>query len=208
MQSSVGVTFRALLMLACVIGIPAIALSGTSWSELLKKFQKIEMPAILNLASASAPVKSDQATKADRNVCPTGQDQNVGFTGQNQNVGPTGQIQSGGSLADMPPRTSPATVRTNTAEANLLANAEIPPGIHDIENKLQRFGATYYVLEAWGSDQQLFRFYCKMAVGGNADYTHCFEATDADPLQAMLHVLKQVEAWREGEGLPKAPARV
>jgi hypothetical protein len=199
MQSSAGVTFRALLMLACVIGIPAIALSGTSWSELLKKFQKIEMPAVLNLASAPAPGKSDEAPKADRNVGPTG---------QIQNVGPTGQNRLGGPLADTPSRAPEATARTQIAAANSEANAEIPSGIHDIENKLQKFGATYYVLEAWGSDQQLFRFYCKMAVGGNADYTHCFEATDSDPLQAMLHVLKQVEAWREGEGLPKAPARV
>jgi hypothetical protein len=37
-----------------------------------------------------------------------------------------------------------------------------------------------------------------MAVGGNTNYTRCFESTDADPLAAMSAVLKQVEEWRGG----------
>ena len=37
----------------------------------------------------------------------------------------------------------------------------------------------------------------KMAVAGSADYVHCFEATHADPLQAMQQVLRQVETWRD-----------
>ena len=178
MQSSAAVTLRAFLMLACVVGIPALALSGTSWSEFLKKFQNIEVPAILNLASTSAPATSDETSR----VSP-----------------PSLAVKS----PTPPPEASPA----RSPEAISGANPEIPAGIHDIENRLQRFGATYYVLEAWGSEQQLFRFFCKMAVGGNADFTHCFEATDADPVQAMQQVLKQVEAWREGEGLSKAPSR-
>jgi hypothetical protein len=44
----------------------------------------------------------------------------------------------------------------------------------------------------------MYRFYCKMAVGGSAQYTRCFEATHADPLQAMVQVLRQVETWRDG----------
>jgi hypothetical protein len=46
----------------------------------------------------------------------------------------------------------------------------------------------------------MYRFYCKMAVGGSAHYTRCFEATHADPVQAMGQVLGQVEAWRGGTG--------
>jgi hypothetical protein len=38
-----------------------------------------------------------------------------------------------------------------------------------------------------------------MAVAGNADYVHCFEATHSDPLRAMQQVLQQVETWREGQ---------
>ncbi len=54
------------------------------------------------------------------------------------------------------------------------------------------------MLESWGSREQLYRFYCKVAVGGNPNYTHYFEATGSDPLAAMADVLGQVEAWRAG----------
>lgn len=68
-----------------------------------------------------------------------------------------------------------------------------------IQQRLQQLGATYYLLETWGSDRNLYRFYCTMAVGGNANYTRCFEQTDRDPLQAMAKVLSEVEAWRAGQ---------
>jgi len=69
---------------------------------------------------------------------------------------------------------------------------------HAIQERLRQLGATYYLLESWGNQQQMYRFYCKMAVGGSAQYTRCFEATHAEPLQAMVQVLQQVEAWRDG----------
>jgi hypothetical protein len=67
-----------------------------------------------------------------------------------------------------------------------------------IQDRLKQLGATYYLLETWGNQQQLYRFYCKMAVGGNSNYTHCFEHISSDPMQAMNEVLKQVENWRNG----------
>lgn len=67
-----------------------------------------------------------------------------------------------------------------------------------IQARLRELGATYYLLESWGSREQLYRFYCKVAVGGNPNYTHYFEATGSDPLQAMAQVLRQVEGWRAG----------
>jgi len=67
---------------------------------------------------------------------------------------------------------------------------------NDIQDRLRELGATRYLLEYWGSRQQLYRFYCKMAVAGNSNYTRYFEDTDSDPLRAMAEVLRQVEAWR------------
>ena len=67
MQSSVAVAGRALIMLACVVGIPAVALSGISWSDMLKKLQDFRWPMILDLASASSttsgPVSGDEAPR-------------------------------------------------------------------------------------------------------------------------------------------------
>jgi hypothetical protein len=161
MQSSAAVTVRALVMLACVVGIPVLAMSGTSWSEVLKKFQNFRWPAILNLASAS----------------------------------PTAAQGEGPRLPPPSLKNSPGPCRPATEAARPHA-ADVGTGFRDIQDRLQELGATYYLLESWGNEQQLYRFYCKVAVAGSADYTHCFEAIHADPLQAMTQVLRQVETWR------------
>ena len=62
--------------------------------------------------------------------------------------------------------------------------------------RLKELGAVYYLLETWGSEGQRFRFHCKMAIGGNPGYTRHFEATDAEPVQAIARVLSEVETWR------------
>ncbi len=66
----------------------------------------------------------------------------------------------------------------------------------DMERRLRQHGATYYLLETWGANGELYRFHCRMAVANNAAYTRHFEATDRDALKAMADVLTQVEAWR------------
>jgi len=171
MHSSATTAFRAFLMLACSVAIPVLAMSGASWSGILKKFQSLHCPAILDLASAStaAPSPPDEAPRfAPR--------------------GPAVGLQPAPIAAPALPAPSVETVGT----------AAVPLGSREIQDRLQKLGATYYVLESWGNDQQLYRFCCKMAVAGNADYVHCFEATHSNPLQAMQQVLQQVETWRGG----------
>jgi hypothetical protein len=161
MHSSGLAPLRAFLLLVCTVGVPLIALSGTSWSEIVRKFHDCHLPTISDFAIASP----------DRSETPPA----------------------------TPPTADAADVRSLTADAmadspNLnIASAQF----RDIQERLREWGATYYVLESWGNDQPLYRFYCKMAVGKSDDYVHCFEATHADPFQAMVQVLRQVEAWRQ-----------
>ncbi len=113
------------------------------------------------------------------------------------------------STEDPANRAATAATLANRAyapDARSGTTAGLPPGqsavaadpFAHIQNRLRRLGATYYLLEAWGDEQPLYRFYCKMAMGGNTSYTRYFEATDADPLQAMSQVLREVEAWHNG----------
>ena len=67
-----------------------------------------------------------------------------------------------------------------------------------IERRLRQLGATYYLLESWGTEGQLFRFHCRMAIGGWPHRNRYFEATDKDPLEAMEQVLQEVQLWRFG----------
>jgi hypothetical protein len=161
-------------MLACAVGIPALAVSGTSWSEILKKFQDFRWPAILNLASASSPTDSNDAPP-----CSVGDAASPSQTSEN------GSDQA--TSAD--PRTPNATTDRDVPASDSLGFAEI-------QDRLRKRGATYYLLESWGNQQQYYRFSCKVAVGGNADYTHYFEAACDNPRQAMIQVLQQIESWR------------
>lgn len=64
--------------------------------------------------------------------------------------------------------------------------------------RLRQLGATYCLLESWGPQSELYRFHCKMGIGGSTNYTRSFEATDPDPLGAIAKVVEQVEQWRSG----------
>ncbi len=110
----------------------------------------------------------------------------------------------------VPPDTVPPdTVPPDTNRTPLPGDRKIPPaGLSSsrpaaptdrfiyIQKRLRHLGATYYLLESCGSECQLYRFYCRMAVGGNPNYNRYFEARDADALQAMVKVLAEVEAWQ------------
>lgn len=79
------------------------------------------------------------------------------------------------------------------------ARAATPPSgdrLAQLQNRLRELGVGYYLLETWGEQGQLFRFYCRVAVAGNPTCSHYFDAVDADPLAAMGKVIQQVEAWR------------
>ena len=86
-------------------------------------------------------------------------------------------------------------MRPLDADVRPVAEKTLDPFV-SIQNSLRQQGATYYLLETVGGQQPNYRFYCKMSIGGNPNYTRPFEASDADPLRAMSLVLQQVEAWR------------
>jgi hypothetical protein len=149
------------------------------------------LPAILDPAAAStspsAPVVQFAQTPASTQIQP-----NRSIVPANSGVVPASYqvpADSRGSL--LPAATPDSQARTNAAPAS----ADPYRGIQD---RLKELGATYYLLESWGDQQQVYRFYCRMAIGGNPNYTHYFEATDSDPLRTMHGVLRQVETWRQG----------
>jgi hypothetical protein len=204
-------------MLACVVGIPVVALWGSSWSEMRKKIEDFHWTSLLDMASASPATSQDEAPRftpakpANKQVASVAamQPTQAGFLGL---VSPSPTASA--------PQNQPAAVQSGVIPAGYQAPAEsaamarpvlsaVGQNATDVarsaadpfsalQDRLRRLGATYYLLESWGSDQQMYRFYCKMAVGGSADYTRYFEATNTDPLQAMLGVVRQVESWRDG----------
>ena len=206
MRSSATTALRAFTMLACVVGITAAAMSGTSWSEILDKFRNLDWPPMLTSASASTQGVNGEAGRSAP-PCPgsllkKGATAGLSSSACEKSPENTAGQASSGTRRRMagPPETG---VRKDAAAPDEPAEAasavpDVPMGFDDIQLRLRELGASYYLLESWGSQRQLYRFSCKMAVGGNADFTRYFEAADADPLQAMLWVLGQVER-RQGD---------
>jgi len=205
MRSSAATGIRALIMLACLVGVPVLATSGTSWSDMLKKLQQFRLPALLNPVEASSPSTSQAANSSGHPLSSVQQASaagNVASAGSLPNYNPlSNAVRPSNSGKDMPnlgESRGTFPLRPPTA-----ASASSPPpglGFREIQARLQELGATYYLLETWGSEKLLFRFYCRMAVGGNPDHTYYFEAVNSDPLQAMQEVLQRVEQWRGGSG--------
>jgi len=193
MQSSAAVVCRALVMLAFLVGVPIVALSGTSWPELVKrlqeKWQELRLPAISTQASASTPPPLAEAPRFGTPPAAT--------------LGPDTAGSAVVPASYQAPLDAAPFAQPSPAAPQL--NAQPPAAVDQfvyVQQRLRQLGATYYLLEAWGNDRQLYRFYCKMAVGGNASYTRYFEATDSNPHQAMAQVLQQVETWCSG-GAPE-----
>lgn len=177
MQSPITTAIRAFTMLACLVVITAVAMHGSSWSSIVEKFKKIDLSSVLPSPSGSPSAENEKARHLASINSPT-------------------QHRMAESPKSRPEPSIPAPPVDMPAPTTAQQVDQV--GYQDVQGRLQSLGATYYLLESWGNRQELYRFQCRVAVGKNTDYTHYFEATDADPLQAMLQVLRQVESWREG----------
>jgi hypothetical protein len=195
-KSSWGVFFRAAVMLTFLAAIPLVALSGSSLPDVIRKALEQYLP---SLSGNKGEKPAEVLTEAPpyNGAKPAGENLASVYASP-----PPMRAQA----AVMPPQVSdpgviPAKYQTAVegpaSPANQSAGGEGDPFLR-IQNRLRTLGATYYLLETWGNDQRLYRFYCEMAVAGDANFTRCFEATHSDPIGAMHTVLSQVEDWRAG----------
>ncbi len=83
----------------------------------------------------------------------------------------------------------------NVAASGPAADAKF----HAAELRLRELGATHYMLESWGPENNRYRFVCEVAVAGGAGMNRYFQKTDEDPWRAMEAVLHEVEDFRAGD---------
>jgi hypothetical protein len=227
-QSNGTVWFRAIVMVGFLAVIFYVALSGNALPDAARKQIEKYLPRALvasksahpedvktssnpnatseaplfNSAPASKTASADAAPRTlaadgSATLIPTPQATGTpsAMTGNNPSQVVPVDFQSpevsqlGAATGNLPGAANANSALNSTAANNPFSQ---------MQDRLRQLGATYYLLETWGNQQQFYRFYCKMAVGGNTNYTHCFESTGADPMQVMSDVLKQVEAWRNG----------
>ncbi|MGA2062683.1 MAG: hypothetical protein ABSG67_19600 [Thermoguttaceae bacterium] len=213
-QSSATIAFRALVMLAFIIGIPLVAFNGSSLPDRAKKMLEKAWPAIASAistkTSSTLPEAPPYDVKSQNPLAVPGQT-SIGMSN------PPGQMTANNRPNLLPPQVlSGNSARLSQPASNIVPadyQTAVEPNINNkgynsgqtdtnpfmtMQDRLRWLGATYYLLETWGNQRQFYRFYCQMSVGGNSSYTRYFEAINANPLEAMADVLRQVEGWRGG----------
>jgi hypothetical protein len=151
--------------------------------------ENLAQNAPLERASFNAPVSGHSAERA--------------IDSARSAVAPTPQNPSSGTPAPLSARSAASASRADepqSSDPQASAGSDCTAQFRGMERRLRELGATYYLLETWGSSGDRYRFFCKMSLAGNADYNRnrIFQATAADPLRAMQDVLGQVEQWRAG----------
>lgn len=227
MQSSAVVTFRVVVMLACLVAVPLLAVFGPSLAKIARPLGWWRQPAttfqhpvpgqregrVLPLAPVAESTEFSQHVEATPPASTSIQ------AGPNPAAQPPGDplataaqesaAESEDTSESAPPRltatayspSSEMPIHGAEAHERRLASEEAPPPpdrFAAAERRLRELGATYYLLEAWGSEGNLYRFQCRMAMAASPGYTRHFEATDSNPASAIEGVIKQVEAWHAG----------
>jgi len=228
MQSSVGLAFRAVVMLACLAAVPLL---GTYGKQLPRLYQAAvdaynKTRGHADAADGNRPDAREDAPP----FAPAGMNPAVGspdpLTKQPSQwpaPGPDARPLSDWRQPGSPPTTAAGPMQRASFNAPLAhtdpdspdkiasashsaatGSASAPDSctaqFRQIERRLRELGATYYLLETWGTQGDRYRFLCHMAIAGNTDdgRNRIFQAADSDPLGAMQNVLQQVEDWRGG----------
>ena len=220
-QSSLATAIRAVVMLSCLVAVPAVAVSGKSLPEMFERLVVRSRPAAVQQEQPTnevaegitwrvhpEPSREEGAleglsiTSPEVGALPRVEQSPVRPTAGlaaperpflAQQHGPPEQRGLIESAKLVPVHRPP-----QTSAAEPVADSPVLPtdDFHEVERRLRQLGATYYLLELWGQSRQLYRFHCRVAVTGNPNYTRYFEATRTEALSAMREVMGQVEAWR------------
>ncbi|HEV2969577.1 MAG TPA: hypothetical protein VGY55_06270 [Pirellulales bacterium] len=239
MESSVGLVFRALVMLACLAVVPLVAMYGKyvpdfaqAVMEAYKSRTQAKAVANPQAAADDAPPFAGAPIRANNSPTPplSGRGPSAAapapWTDSGQAARPLSEFRQPGAPDQsagfkQASFDAPLTGHPGEAAGDIARRNEAPPAVpgnlqtagapgenqsdcttqfRRMEQRLRELGATYYLLETWGSSGDRYRFFCKMALAGNADNNRnrIFQATAADPLRAMRDVLDQVEEWHSG----------
>ncbi len=211
MQSNAVVRCRALLMLACAIAIPAVAIFGKSlpdylWdrccrclaasgSTALPKPLESQSPSLATVnptpeLTGLALPKSVSSPDLSQASCDVGRTNT-----QVSTVFPSGGMRCDG---DMSPLEEVASRTTSVAVPEVPTAAPADDQFTAIQQRLRQLGATWYALETWGNEGR-FLFTCRVSVDGNPSLNRLFQASDAEAIQAMVKVLHEVERWKSSQ---------
>jgi len=94
------------------------------------------------------------------------------------------------------PAAKPAAPMQAPMQAPMKIDAELARQLEPHLSLLRSLDATEYTLENWGGEGKLYRFRCAITLGESDDHTRQFESVHADPLRAVHQVVGEVTSWQ------------
>jgi hypothetical protein len=200
-------------MVACAIAIPVVAIFGKSLPDLLWD-QCCRRLAAGHSTALPKPAETWSSSLATMNPTPelTGLElpKSAPWPDLNQASCDAGRTEtqasaaaaSGGSQfgGNMPSLEEVASRTASVPMAGMPGSTPAGDQFTTIQQRLRQLGATWYALETWGNEGR-FHFTCRVSVDGNPSLNRLFQASDAEAIQAMAKVLRDVERWKSSGGL-------
>lgn len=171
-------TFRSLILLAFMVGLPVAAL----------------MPNGVQVSLASI-LSRDRIMGEDHSPVPLpGPPRTV-----SSHSGPLSAAPLAAAPLYQPPAdlvVAPALFKPVGSDSPAQEQSLISRRSEELEEELHNLGATYYRMESWGAAPRKYRFHCTVSIKiGLAEYSQRFEETADNPLTALEDVLADVRTW-------------
>jgi hypothetical protein len=203
MDSSGVLLFRVAVMLCCLILVPAAAIFGSQFPQVVRQYVEVPLRKLLGWEASSTAANHSWKSTADtirENAPSYSPAQGDVANRANVSAASAPQWQAPPAARQPVPHEADYIHGQQSALPTKLVNHQAgAPTEGDrfsyIQHLLRLYGALNYRLESTGPQGELYQFSCQMPQldGHPANFT----ATHADPLQAMDKVLRQVEAWRD-----------
>ncbi|MCH8839739.1 MAG: hypothetical protein IH831_03520 [Planctomycetes bacterium] len=180
------VFFRAVVMLAVLVGLPAAWIyygplpSGAQRAvdravEVVRNATGWQPPTAERVATKAAPRFGVAAAPAPKFSSHSDRPQSA-------------RTQSSGLLPTTPtPMAQTSTMPTATGLAE-----QVEP----LLERLRALGSTEYSLEPWGREGEFFRFRCAMPLAQDKQFTQQFEAVAETPRASIEQVVSEVTRWQ------------
>jgi hypothetical protein len=171
--------FRALVMLAVLVGLPA---AWVYYGPLPPEGQRVVDRLVSVAKEAIGWEKTATSERAD----------SLPATG----VPPAWRSAAAAGVD------SSAKITVNPIEPNEAPPLVAPRAptfaerVEPLLARLREFGVVAYDLEPWGTTGKLYRFHCEMPLGASAQLTQQFEAVADDPQATVEQVVAQVAQWQ------------
>ena len=172
--------FRALVMLAFFVGLPA---AWIYYGPLPDGAQRVVDQFV---AAAKEAVGWEKAIAARDRVAPVIQPTPLAPAWPQSTA--AGQMTSESAPSFAPAQ--PSIAAAPTAQATLAAAVE------PLLARLRAWGVAKYALEPWGAGNSLYRFHCEMPLAADAALTQQFEAVADDPQATIEQVVAEVATWQ------------